>query len=708
MHNTIPAHTNDSARDAWQCSKGHVWSSSFTHISSSGTWCPECALDESRRTLEDYRTLAGKLGLAFIDKERPTSVSASCNWQCLVHPDKIISTSYHLLDNLSYHSPCNICQGDYSSTINFGVPSIEEAKSILKNIDTLREYDCKAVLFRLGGKTTLPREELRTSIKESLQKIVGSDESKENEQLEEKNDPLTMDECKDIFKGIHRLKAEERRKIAKRLGLSTNGDRDTLRDRIKAKLQQHFDETDEKVKDEHSNEIISESQCSDEKAEVIAVQDDKKSSGVLTKMELIKSSGEKWTISVREDGLLDLTNLAKAFGYRLDNYLASEKTKGFMKALSSLPEFQGVKLVETNRVGKTQHTFGHRLIAYNYAQYIDPEFAAQVCSWLDNLFLTGSVSLGKEKSSAELNSIWKTKYQDAMRLADNRRQLLLEKDEELKEKVRSHGKIVLKLKTRVEKLKMRRHHPELEEGFCIYCHHNGESAYSDRFKIGKGKDVNDVLRQARRNSPYTLLDFVMYLPEENYSLVEDAMKTRFLEERQPRSHEVYTSPLQELINGAESICDVLKIQYRFAEQSVIDSYNQFIIAETSAEDIGTQADDETVEHETEEDIQDSKDPEHLMSNTVNNIHNDQSNNTTNNITNNNISVNVNVDLSELKQLLKDIESFTCKKLDSLLIQYGLSKHGNKARKVEKLVDFIKTQIQDAQNLKNSCEKAKDT
>lgn len=158
LHNTIPAHTNDSARDAWQCSKGHVWSSSFTHISSSGTWCPECALDESRRTLEDYRTLAGKLGLAFIDKERPTSVSASCNWQCLVHPDKIISTSYHLLDNLSYHSPCNICQGDYSSTINFGVPSIEEAKSILKNIDTLREYDCKAVLFRLGGKTTLPEK----------------------------------------------------------------------------------------------------------------------------------------------------------------------------------------------------------------------------------------------------------------------------------------------------------------------------------------------------------------------------------------------------------------------------------------------------------------------------------------------------------------------------------------------------------------------
>ena len=54
-------------------------------------------------------------------------------------------------------------------------------------------------------------------------------------------------------------------------------------------------------------------------------------------------------------------------------------------------------------------TWAHRLVVYHYAQKLSPQFAVQVSCWLDNLFLTGSVTLGKEKPQAELDSIWKEK-----------------------------------------------------------------------------------------------------------------------------------------------------------------------------------------------------------------------------------------------------------------------------------------------------------
>jgi hypothetical protein len=200
----------------------------------------------------------------------------------------------------------------------------------------------------------------------------------------------------------------------------------------------------------------------------------------------------------------------------------------------------------------------------------------------------------------------------------------------------------------------------------------------------------------------------MYIPEENYSLVEDSMKTKFLSQRKPRPHEIINASLKDITDGVISICNLLNIQYRFAEQSIINSYNQFIIAETSAgEDVGTQSDDEDPK-EPQEANDAKQEPTTVINNIDQSTTNNNDNSTTNNTTNNNISVNVNVDLSELKQLLKEIKTFTCKKLDSLLIKYNISKHGNKERKIEKLLNYINSMINDAQNLKDSCEKAKDT
>lgn len=295
-------------------------------------------------------------------------------------------------------------------------------------------------------------------------------------------------------------------------------------------------------------------------------------------IELIKSHNKKLIVRVKQDGMIDLTHLAAALDLRLDHYFSSIKTKAYIKSLSSLPEFRGRKLVEIQRLGKTQHTFGHRLIVYNCIQYASPEFAAQFCGWIDNLNITGAVSLNKEIPVDELDNDWNIKRQEVERILEEKERLLLDKDKTIEIQAKS----MIKLQTKVEKLKMRRHHPDLEEGYCFYCHHDGERMTSNRFKIGKTKDINGVLRQARRNAPYTTLDFVIHLPKESYSIVEDAMKMKFLEQRKPRSHEVVNASLNEITTGAIAICDIMKVKYRFADQSTIDSYNQFVIADTSA------------------------------------------------------------------------------------------------------------------------------
>jgi hypothetical protein len=150
--------------------------------------------------------------------------------------------------------------------------------------------------------------------------------------------------------------------------------------------------------------------------------------------------------------------------------------------------------------------------------------------------------------------------------------------------LKDQGRQITQLKTRVEKLKMRRHHPELEIGFCFYIHHNQEVTTPDRYKIGKGKDVNEVLSAARKNAPYTIMDSVLYLSEEDYGIVETAMKRNFLEHRKPRSHELVNCPLVQLIEGALSLCREMNVGYKLADPSRIAAYNCFVADATSCEE----------------------------------------------------------------------------------------------------------------------------
>jgi len=46
----------------WQCDKGHRWSACLDNIKNQLQWCPECALDKTRLSIEDCRKAASKFG----------------------------------------------------------------------------------------------------------------------------------------------------------------------------------------------------------------------------------------------------------------------------------------------------------------------------------------------------------------------------------------------------------------------------------------------------------------------------------------------------------------------------------------------------------------------------------------------------------------------------------------------------------------------
>ena len=81
----------------------------------------------------------------------------------------------------------------------------------------------------------------------------------------------------------------------------------------------------------------------------------------------------------------------------------------YLQALSSAVGIPTAELISIKQGGINQGTYVHRKVGYHLAQWISPYFAVQVSNILDNLFITGKVELGNEKSNIELENIYQEK-----------------------------------------------------------------------------------------------------------------------------------------------------------------------------------------------------------------------------------------------------------------------------------------------------------
>lgn len=97
----------------------------------------------------------------------------------------------------------------------------------------------------------------------------------------------------------------------------------------------------------------------------------------------------------RTDGYVNATKLCKKAGKLWADYSRLESTKAFLEALSRSMGIPIDVLIVSVVTGKNENrgTWVHPRVATHLAQWLSPEFAAQVSGWVEELITTGSVAI---------------------------------------------------------------------------------------------------------------------------------------------------------------------------------------------------------------------------------------------------------------------------------------------------------------------------
>jgi hypothetical protein len=165
------------------------------------------------------------------------------------------------------------------------------------------------------------------------------------------------------------------------------------------KLEQKIAQSDKVFQDIILNRIYNESDIElDESLEDNNINDDQ-FEYKLQPLDL----GNDMYIESREDGYINITNLYKAGDKLFDHWNSLEKTKAYLKALSSDIAITIPALItHQTGSGSEQKTWVHPYVAINIAQWISPEFDAKILSWIYEVMLTGKIDISKTKSFQQL------------------------------------------------------------------------------------------------------------------------------------------------------------------------------------------------------------------------------------------------------------------------------------------------------------------
>ena len=88
------------------------------------------------------------------------------------------------------------------------------------------------------------------------------------------------------------------------------------------------------------------------------------------------------------DGYINLNQMAKATGRRIDNWSRLQETTSLLREFSSDPQYSGLEPIITVE-GRSGGTWAHPDIAIQFAQWCNPAFALQVSRWVRDWMTTG-------------------------------------------------------------------------------------------------------------------------------------------------------------------------------------------------------------------------------------------------------------------------------------------------------------------------------
>jgi hypothetical protein len=389
--------------------------------------------------------------------------------------------------------------------------------------------------------------------------------------------------------------------------------------------------------------------------------------------------GSSITIPMREDGMINATMLCKAHGKKLlGHYNQNKQTKEYLEALSLNIGIPIIELFVTT-VGKYGGTWVHRKVAIHLAQWLSPSFAVQVSNWLDELFITGNVELGQEKSNKELEN----KFQEQIKLlTQEKQQAIKEKEEVIIEKATITSRLS-SLTQNHNKMLKRRRRGVYEIGNVVYImSHAAFTSYyqDDYYKIGiSTQSMTETtpafkirLASYKQGAPCDYkVHYLIYV--ENNKLIEDILKLKFKDKLNPSNGEwIKGVKLEEIIKSIRYLSDYIGLPCK--EHSIMKHKN--IVN-----------DGKVLDYEDEEETE-------LLSDKfteIEIIETDEENTDSEQEDEEEEDVKIDSEESDVKQvkMIDEIEKYDAKQLTKMLLQFELKVWGSKDVKKTQIREYAK-------------------
>lgn len=116
--------------------------------------------------------------------------------------------------------------------------------------------------------------------------------------------------------------------------------------------------------------------------------------------------------------MVNATEMAKAFGKRIDVFLKADHVKEFISVLEFTPyggNSENLKREEIIQTKGQSGTYFHRILALKFAAWLDPKFEVWVYSVIEDILFGSAKAVGKkltekEKAKKELSNIVQNIY----------------------------------------------------------------------------------------------------------------------------------------------------------------------------------------------------------------------------------------------------------------------------------------------------------
>ena len=222
------------------------------------------------------------------------------------------------------------------------------------------------------------------------------------------------------------------------------------------------------------------------------------------------------------DGYIDVTNLCKAGGKEFKAWNRLDKTKAFLKALSTAVGISTsvlIQLVTGSKFGTTEETTGtwvHPQVAINIAQWISPQFDVKVSAWVLEVMMTGKIDITNTKSYRELKE-------------DNKNKQL---------KIQLMTKKYVKKQPRIQ----------YEEKNVIYILTTANMKKERRYILGKATNLTSRLSVYNKSDEHEVVYYQECINEERMSVVETLVFCKLNQYREQANRERFLLPEGTSIN----------------------------------------------------------------------------------------------------------------------------------------------------------------